>query len=152
VSDPTHDPGPSDPAPEPEPGPVAPDTTPTPELDSGGQQPAADIPVLVLPEPDVTAPDATVRVPRQRLRSVLRRGLSVFVGCTEHCSFEAGLAKSATLRSRLASAGEERRVVLNLSRAQRRTLARTRRVTVRVRVADAAGNARVLRQRVTVRR
>jgi hypothetical protein len=112
------------------------------------EQPAdesADIPLELVP------PTATLLVPRQRLRSALRRGLVVWVDCSESCSVQAGLARVAPARPRIASAGAQR-VVLRFYAAQRRALWSKRSARVRVRVTDAAGHGLLVERRISLRR
>jgi subtilisin family serine protease len=144
---------------------------------AGGSAPSTVAPPAAAPTPasrpaaDATAPTATVSVRRQRLKTVLRRGLSVALRCSEGClaaaeiwlpgrtARQVRLSRGATARiarrSPIRLAGNARKaLVLKLSRTARARLARARRVTltVKVTVTDTAGNRRAVTRRVTIRR
>ena len=120
---------------------------------------------------DATAPTATVSTRRQRLGTVLRRGLSVALRCSEECVATAevwlpgrtarqmrlsrGARARIARRSPIRLAGNARKaLVLKLARAARARLARVRRVTLtlKVTVSDRAGNHRAVTRKVTLRR
>ena len=149
------------PAPAPSPEPAPDSTAPAPAPADQPSQPA-----------DRTAPAVSVSISRQRLRTVLRRGLSLSVRCSEDCRLrsELVLGRSAARRLRIAargttrvrvgyvsvrlSAATRRTVLARLSRRARRRLSRARRVelAVLVRATDAGGNSRVVERRVVLRR
>ena len=112
----------------------------------------------------------TLAVPRQRRASVLRHGLRFSVGCSSGCSIAASLLAYTTAANRLHLRGRKPVVVgrahqaldapataglvLRLTRRARIALARTRSVTLglKVVVTDSNGARYVLRRRVTIRR
>jgi hypothetical protein len=164
-----------------------PDAVPTPDPQPSSrptQQPVttvadtafrAPVPVLadaVATPGDLTAPSARMRVAlRQRLATVLARGVLVPVGCSESCGISvavlldrttarrldlagrAGPAVIGTATARLAAAGTKS-VRVRLTQRARRALrsAKTVRVTVQGLVSDASGNGTLLQRRVTLRR
>jgi hypothetical protein len=107
---------------------------------------------------------------RQRLRTLLRRGIRVTVSCSEACSVRAralirrrpakrvGLIASslsvAGRESAALSAFRRRTLVIKLRRSAKRRLVRTRRAVLRLRVSasDRAGNTRAATRRISVRR
>jgi hypothetical protein len=108
-------------------------------------------------------------VPRQRLRTVFRRGLAAKLSCGEACGWRVAVTlerrvaarvglsrKQLTIGSRSGALGAPgaRTVTVKLTRAARRRLARLRslRLTVRVELRDAASNPRVVKRTVTLRR
>jgi hypothetical protein len=114
-------------------------------------------------------PAPTLAVSRQRRASVLRNGLRIVVGCSTGCSIVASLAADANAAKRLHLTGRKPiglararraltapgtvKLVLRLSRRARIALARTRSVTLRLRVVvtDSAGVRHVLTRRVRIR-
>ncbi len=136
--------------------------------------PAAAPPAPVPPSPpatDSTAPTATLSVRRQRLRTVLRRGLAAALRCSEGCvaSAEVWLPGRTAKRLRLSrgarvriarrlrvqlAANTRKGIALKLSRRARAKLAGVRRVTllVKLTVTDPAGNRRTATRKVTLRR
>lgn len=151
--------------------PVAGATPPTVGSATAAPAPSRPAPAIASLPLDRTAPVVAVAVRMQRLRTVLRRGLSVMLRCSEGCVATAevwlpgptakrlGLSRGAGARiaprSRIRLAANARKgVVLKLSRSARVRLARTRGVAVRVKitVVDAAGNRRAVTRKVTIRR
>ena len=147
--------------------------TPSPAVGSGQPAvvPARSGPLTASPVPDRAAPGVSISARRQRLRTVVRRGLAVGLRCSEACVATAEVwisgptAKRMKLsrgaRTRIARrsairlvANTRRGLVLKLSRAARVRLARTRGVTARVKitVSDAARNRRTVTRKVTIRR
>ncbi len=118
------------------------------------------------PAADTTPPRVRIALGRQRLRTVLRTGLRVPVTCDEPCTITATTtlpsrdARRLRLRGTLARSTGRRttpgtaRLRVKLNRAARSRLARRRTVklSLAVRVADAAGNATTVRRTVTLRR
>jgi hypothetical protein len=117
----------------------------------GGAGPAAT--------PDRTAPAVRLTAERRQRRG---RRVRFAVRCEEQCTVSAGgraIDRSVgTLKARTLAAGARVTLNLTLTSAARRALARSLRrhrsvlVTLRVRAADAAGNARVTRLRVRLTR
>jgi hypothetical protein len=118
---------------------------------------------------DTMPPAGALTVPRQRLRAIARKGLTARLACGEACTWRVAVTldrraaarigmsrKQLTIGSRSGAFGTAgtRTVTVKLTRAARRRLARLRslRVTVRVELRDAAGNPRVVKRTVTVRR
>jgi hypothetical protein len=120
--------------------------------------------------PDRVAPQLLLRVKRrQRLRTLLRRGIRVTVQCSEACRVQAralirgrprraeSIASAITMAGRDSarlSASGRRVLVIKLRRSAKRQLAHARRATlvVRVNAADGAGNARAATRRINIRR
>jgi hypothetical protein len=138
--------------------------------------PATVLPVQVLAPGiaaprDVRAPAAYVRSSsRQRLKTVLTRGLLVPVGCGESCGVSVNVLLDRKVARRLDLAGRTGPAVIGtatarLSAAGRRTLrvkltqdarralrkSKSVAVTLQVLVSDAAGNATLLQRRVSMR-
>jgi uncharacterized membrane protein YgcG len=122
------------------------------------------------PTTDTTGPRITVTVRGQRLRTVLKKGYAVGFDSNEPGSATGSLrasgsaarglkvtvAKTATVasgKSKFASAGRQK-VVLKFTRKARKKLARKRslKLTLRMTVADAAGNKSTQTRRVTLKR
>ena len=130
----------------------------------------APAPAAVAPTADRRAPRLSLRVRRKlSVRRVLKRGLSVTVSCRAPCSVRLRLligprqARRAHLarRGRMVSIGAlalgdtaRRKVRLRVTRRARVRLSRvgSARVTLQARGEDPAGNARVVRRRVTLTR
>jgi subtilisin family serine protease len=128
----------------------------------------APAPVAPAPPADRTAPRLSLRVRRKlALRRVLKRGLPVTVSCSAPCSVRLRilLTRRQARRAHLARKGRmvsigtrtlrdtaRRKVRLRVTRRARVRLARlgSAKVTVRARGVDPAGNARVVRRRVTL--
>jgi subtilisin family serine protease len=127
---------------------------------------AADTPP---PAPDRSAPTAALgAASRQRIGTVLRKGMRVGVLCSEACRAEASVviasSQAAKLRlprrtttagrKRLALGTGKRYVTIKLTSAVRKRLARARSVLVQVRVevADGAGNTRTVKKSVRLTR
>jgi subtilisin family serine protease len=122
------------------------------------------------PPADRRAPRVSLRVRRKlSLRRVLRRGLPVTVSCSAPCSVRLRLllTKRQARRAHLARKGRmvpigtlalgdtaKRKVRLRVTRRARVRLSRlgSAKVMVQARGADPAGNARVVRRRVTLTR
>jgi hypothetical protein len=96
----------------------------------------------------VAPPVLTLGVSRQSLATVLRRGLTVRVGCAPACRATVVVAAGRRVAAR--RTGAVGSVRLTLSRAARRTLARMRRVKLTVTVS--APGARTVTRRITLRR
>jgi chitodextrinase len=148
---------------------AAPLTVQTPAV-SPFTSPLAPIgPALAPPRP--AAPRVSLNVPKQKLSALLRRGLVVFltsdkagragvrVVLDSPSAHRLGLAAARPVTvsrssTRIAIPGRAVKIVLKPSARTRRALARTRRVslTLKVHVTDAAGLATTLRQTVVVRR
>jgi hypothetical protein len=112
----------------------------------------------------------TLAVPRQRRSSVLRHGLRFSVGCSTGCSIASSLLADTTGANRLHLSGRKPivvgrahqalnapatvKLVLRLTHRARIALARTRSVTLRLKVVvtDSNGARYVLTRRVTIRR
>jgi large repetitive protein len=137
-----------------------------------GVTPAPSAPPAPPPAaPDRTPPQIVVQVTRrQRLRTVLRRGVRVIVGCSEGCSVRAqalighrAARRGGLIESTLTLAGGDsarlsasgRRVLrIRLRRSAKRRLIRARRPLLRLRItaSDAAGNTRATTRRIRVKR
>ncbi|WP_205697344.1 MXAN_6640 family putative metalloprotease [Conexibacter sp. SYSU D00693] len=128
--------------------------------------PAPPPPPVSAVSADRRAPTVTIRLGRQRLATVLRRGLRVPVGCDEACTIsattrlETKAGKRLRLRStvgratgRLSRAGTKV-VVLKLSKAARTKLRRQRSVklVLTVSVRDGSSNSRRLVRSATLKR
>ncbi len=156
-----------EPAPAEAPGGSAPEGGTAPASAPAGPAPAPATPAAV----DSTAPSAALSIRRQRLTTVVRKGLAVALRCSEGCTAKAEVwlpgrtAKRLKLsrgaraliarRAGIALASSTRKgVVLKLSRRARARLAPARAVTltVKITVSDAAGNRRAVLRRVTIRR
>jgi hypothetical protein len=115
------------------------------------------------PPPDTAAPTVALgAATRQKLATVLRRGIRISVLCSEACSAASSvvipssdaiklrISKSAITagRSNLALGSGRRYVVIKLTSSIRKRLARARSVLVQVRVTatDAAGNRRTVKK------
>jgi hypothetical protein len=125
------------------------DAVPDPPTSSADTTPTA--------EPDTTAPRPSLGVAsRQKLSTVLRKGLRVNVLCDEGCRAEARVVlKGSTAGRKALKLGTGKRlVIVKLTSAVRRRLARSRSVLVQVRVTvtDAAGNARTVKKNVRMTR
>lgn len=130
---------------------------------SGSQTPLPTAPALTAAPP---APTISLVVPRQRLRTVLAKGLRMRAGCGTACSMTVRLrlptrlAKRLKLRplvataTRRAAAGQTVQVTLRLGRRTRLALGRLRsvRFTVSISAVDPAGRRVQLRRALTVRR
>ena len=155
------DPDAAAPAPAPTPAPaapIAPAPAPAPSLSPGAA-------------PDTTAPALRVSVSsRQRLATVLRRGVAARARCSESCTLRTRLLLSRSTASRLgvragrdgavvgraragALSGRGTQIRTRLSRGARTRLRRSRTVTLRleIRAIDASRNTRVVTRRVTLR-
>jgi len=150
-------------------------TTATPPPVAAPSPPVTASPPPPAPSPtpagDRDAPAIFLSVVRQRLTTVLRRGLRVSVGCHERCSIAARLwldgrtAKRLGLSRRgkaaivgragaaLAAAGR-RTSSVRLTRAAARRVARLRSITLTLKttVTDLAGNSRTVSRRLWLRR
>lgn len=132
--------------------------------------PVPDVPQATSPA-DLLAPTLLVRVSRQRLRGVGRRGLGVAVACSEVCDVSSLLLLNARAARRLrlarspyplvvgigstrVSAGTARVAVSLTTRRVRRALARLPRVrlTLKTLASDLAGNVAADARSVTLRR
>ncbi|HEX2084588.1 MAG TPA: thrombospondin type 3 repeat-containing protein [Solirubrobacteraceae bacterium] len=116
--------------------------------------------------PDVAAPEIRLPVATRHRTAELGAGLAVPVWCSERCTVSTTLtlsrrdARRLGLRGRVLGSGGaelddqgETFVFVDLARrALRRLRARSVRATLRVEVADAAGNRRTLSRRLTIRR
>lgn len=123
----------------------------------------ADLAPAAAPQVDRTAPEVSVVAPRSvRMRSVLTAGLRIRVGCSESCRLEVRLL---ILRPRggrsfgrahgtLASAGTVRLILRSTLGAQFASRGQTgvRALRLVVSATDAAGNRRVVKRRIAVRR
>jgi subtilisin family serine protease len=149
---------------------MAPSSPPAPQTAS---QPPPPVPPSGLRSvSDTTPPVLSLRLrSRQKLRSVLRRGVRALVGCSESCKLRGevlrrrrtrGRARLAAIRralvigqssSDLAAAGQKV-LVIRLERRAKRVLRRTRRAVLEVRIAatDLAGNARTVERTIRLRR
>jgi hypothetical protein len=152
-------------------------TTSTPAQTVAGGRPAAAPAALVsvlapgIANPaDLTPPAAALRAfTRQRVRTVLARGLPVRVTCAESCGISIALAIDRTAARRLGLAGRSGPAIVGtaaarrskpgantirvkVSRRARTVLRRQKRVTVAVQalVSDASGNGTLLQRRVTL--
>ncbi|MEA2330361.1 MAG: serine protease [Thermoleophilaceae bacterium] len=109
---------------------------------------------------DSAAPRVWVRTPRvQRLRTILRRGIRVRIRCSEACTVRHEvLVARKRLGVRSARGGVARagsvviRVRLTGSAQRRLRRAGSVRLVLRTRAVDAAGNARMVRRVIRVRR
>jgi hypothetical protein len=162
------------PASEPEPS-SGPQQQPTSSASGGDVGTRVPEPVLaagVAAPNDVTPPSARLVAPiRQRLATVLARGVFVPVSCSESCGISvavlldrqtarkldlagrAGPAVLGTATARVATAGS-RSLRARLTQRARRALrpVKSVRVTVQVLVSDAAGNGTLLQRRITIGR
>jgi serine protease AprX len=110
-------------------------------------QPAPSVtptPTAVATPPVSQAPALSLTVSRQRLPTVLKRGLSVLVTCTGTCRATLVLMQGKKVIARRTVSGTVR-TTLTLSAASRRALARTRRVSLTL-VASAPGAVSVSRR------
>lgn len=150
------DTGPGEPAPAPAPPPAPPPAAPP----SSSEAPAAA-------PGDMAPPRVSARpLARQRLATVLRRGLAFRVGCSEACRVEGRVALGAKTAKRLhlgrvvarrsasLSGPGSTKLVMSLSARARKALRRapTVRVKVAFTVTDLAGNRTVVRKTVRLRR
>jgi hypothetical protein len=153
------DPDAAAPAPAPTPAPavpIAPAPAPAPSLSPGAGR-------------DTTAPALRVSVPgRQRLATVMRRGVVARATCSEACTLRTRLLVSRSTASRLGVRAGRDGAVVGRSRAgapgarrttirtrlSRRSLRRSRSVRLRLelRAIDAAGNTRIVTRPVALRR
>jgi len=142
----------------------------------GRPPPPAPPPVPSAPAPQGAAPD---RLPprivvsvtrRQRLRTLLRRGIRMSVGCSEACTVRAQalIGRRAARRGQLVastlilagrdvaqvSASGRRVLTIRLRRSAKRRLVRARRPVLRLKItaSDAAGNTRSTARSIRVRR
>jgi hypothetical protein len=107
---------------------------------------------------DTLAPAVTLLVgPKQRRARVIAKGLSITVGCSEPCTFTAkvllGGRGVGSATGRLTAAGKKK-IALKLTRKGKAGVRRMRsaKLVVRVTASDAAGNARTVTRKVTLRR
>lgn len=127
-------------------------------VDRPDPPPAPPTPPPPPPEPaDVRAPVVSYSMAsRQKIATVLRRGLRVSVACSEPCRLATSAAYGSTTAGRKnAGLASGRRVVtIKLTSAVRRRLARTRSALLRVRIraTDAAGNVRSVSKSVRLTR
>ena len=145
--------------------PDPPPTTTTTQTPPQEQQPAPPDTTPPATPPDTTPPGASVTTSkRQRIATVLSRGLRVSVLCDEPCRAEARavISSSSAIRLRLAKSaiaagrkdlllGTGRRVAaIRFTSKVRRRIARARSVLVKVEVVvtDAAGNGRTIKRTV----
>jgi subtilisin family serine protease len=132
--------------------------------------PAAPPPAPAAPPaaaaPDRTPPGIVVHlVPRQRLRTLLRRGIRASVRCSEGCSVRAlalvgraigrrGAVHTIALGGRDATAlsSGTRRLSIRLTWSAKRYLKRARRPALQLRITarDAAGNTRATARRIRI--
>ncbi len=158
---------PAPPTPSPAPNPAPPQApTPVPTPAPAPAPVPAPAPALVA---DITPPSLSLAVlRRQRLASVLLRGVRARAACSEGCSLSARVLVGAGTARRLGLTRTLRAVVvgrasrsltaagatlrIRLSAQARRRLRRVReiRLTIRVVARDAAGNARGLSRRITL--
>ena len=120
--------------------------------------PPADTPPATTQPPtgitqDVTKPRITLRIPRQTLRRIIRRGFACTFFTNEAGRATARFGRFRTIRFTVRTAGKQR-CVIRLSRRTKRRLARLRtlKVTVTVSVRDAAGNVGRASKRLTLKR
>ncbi|WP_170178896.1 FG-GAP repeat domain-containing protein [Solirubrobacter pauli] len=105
---------------------------------------------------DKTKPKATATVRKQKLKTVLSRGLKVTATCDEACTIKASLrlkSKEVGKRTvRLTTASKA--LTLKLSKAAKKTLkqAKSAKFTLRLTATDAAGNTRTTTKTITLRR
>ena len=94
---------------------------------------------------DATGPRLAVTVPRQRLRTVRKRGLRIVVGCSEKCTIATNLKHGrrvvGTARG-AATAARKTTLYVKLTKRERRALTHRRRVTLKLstNAADGLGN------------
>jgi hypothetical protein len=133
------------------------------------QEPAPESPAPAPPavtSVDTTRPSVSLTVPAQRLRTVFSRGLRVTFRASEPAALSARLlldsktakrlriaSRTATLGSTTRKPGSSGTLVLKLSSRTAAKLRRVRtlKVTLRVIGTDAAGNARTVERRLTLR-
>ena len=118
----------------------------------------AAAPAPVLHPRDLTAPTLTLRrIAAPRLRTALRRGLTLRAACSEACT----LRGVALFRGRVVArgtgsgaAGVTRAVTLRFTRSATRTLRRLRtaRLTLRLTATDPSANRRTVTRSLTLRR
>jgi subtilisin len=141
-----------------------------PAPSTGSTEPAPSAPSDVGAAPtDTTAPSGGLTLPRQRLRTVLRRGLGVRISSAEDATWRLSLALDRRLAARLGLARKEvtvgsrsgslgasstTTVSVKLTRRARARLARVRsvRLTVRIELRDGAGNVHAIERKLTLRR
>jgi thermitase len=150
-------------------GAVVPSPSPAP---SAPARPAAPAPAPAAPaSADTAPPGVAVSVASRRLSTAVRRGLAVRARCSEACRARVDLGVDGSTARRLGLSRRERPITvatadaalrsgrpelvrLRLTSAVRTALRRQRRVaiTLRVAVADRAGNTRRTATRATLRR
>ena len=156
------------PAPAPAPEPAAEEPAPPPTVEPAPAPPPAPEPQPTAPAPEpapapAAAPDTAAPIVSMALRSkrtvpvLIRRGLTLAVGCSEACAIDARLAlgtRGATIAratASIATAGT-RRVVVRLGRTARARIARARgrrvRTSITLLVRDRARNLRRVRRTV----
>jgi hypothetical protein len=105
---------------------------------------------------DKTKPKVTSSVKRQKLKTVLRRGLKVTTGCSETCTVKASLRlKNKEVGKRTVKlTTKSKTLTLKLTSKARKANAKARKLafTVRLTATDAAGNRTTTNTKVTVKR
>lgn len=101
---------------------------------------------------DKTKPKVTTTVRKQKLKTVLSRGLKVTAKCDEACTIKASLRLKSKQVAKGTSTGKP--LTLKLSKAAKKTLKQAKRakLTLRLTATDAAGNARTTTKTITLRR
>jgi thermitase len=158
VADMTPAPAPEVPAPTPTPAPSpAPATAAPPDPDEAETEPPPGRPNRLVG--DATAPRLSVRVARrQRIGSLMWRGLAVHVRCSEACSagirLSAGRGLGGSVRPRPLTAGVTKRFVVRIGHPARARLsaAGARRAKLVVRATDRWGNRRAVTVGLLLRR
>ena len=121
-------------------------TTPTDTTPTTIQQPTGTA-------ADVTKPRITVRIPKQTLRRIIKKGFACTFSTDEAGAATARLGKFGAVRFTVKTAGKQR-CVIKLSKKTKRKLAKlkTLKVTVTVTVTDAARNVGRASKKLTLKR
>lgn len=110
---------------------------------------------IAAPIVDTTAPTVTAKIAKQKLKTVLSRGLKITAGCSEACTVKASLRlKNREVAKRSAKlTGKAKSLALKLTATGKKALKKARggKLTLRLTVTDAAGNTRTTTRTITVR-
>lgn len=102
--------------------------------------------------PDVTKPKITLRIPKQTLRRIIKRGFACTFSTNEKGAATAKFGKFRTLRFTVKTVGKQR-CVIKLSKKTKAKLAKlkTLKVTITITVKDAAGNIGKASKKLTLK-
>ena len=141
--------------------------TATPAEPAGGGGPSAPPPSGGGPAPDTSAPSASLKAAKQKLKAVLAKGLALTATCSEPCTVKLQLVvdkrtakklkqgkKPTVIGTLTRSLAGSARLKVKLTGKAKKALKRAKSVKLSVRAVatDAAGNAATLAKTVTLKR